>query len=1208
MLTPSTHATVRPFYAFGNTPAVSLTESLPQGVDADILLLGCGDVRHILYTCYAEKGLPKRKLDVTACDIEPMIIARNILLLSLIVKGPGEEAVGSEQIWRIYYHQYLDSEDSELLLKQAEKLLGHSGSLTEWNGSVYGAVIRFVDDNTFSLIRDIWRRWSSAAAKKDDPRYKKQFESDRKASNEFKQKAWGPAGFSYSSAKAGAPMFSTMFGMLTQASETYWKIGLSDPKQSTSGLYPNPLFALAISAIRPLAFADPTLSFHLAPAHAKLTELSPLRLADQTPEDLKVFRTAQLLFKEWTGAFKQLASESRAVVRFTVADCYSLCQTLQCYNDSGSLSGNWFQRESSLEVLKLAEVEYQGSGKTPTKFDAIDTSNISDYSGALTLLVSAGPLLKNKPWSTLYTELMSRDGDADIRKKFEALLCEHTTTIALMLGLVPIEYWTNATALSVMDVAMAAMMDRSERGGVKMQARVAWKLDRYLPGSLPGGETISSLALRMDAEDVANHAFHVYSKMFKHENLSTFAGLTTKSAGKDIMSKNLPFPKYHRGTFVAYLKAVCQSVQTDAGAVGRLLLFKAQSDTSSTLGSNHLQALAIELFSSGVHTDLNLVSTIQRHNTQASFCKWKQIPPTVAVTIIVPAARWQPVYRTARNQDMTLVLEGNVKCSGVNAHHNIFSDVQIAFGTVTTEGSRQDDDFRLTVNEDQDGWLGNSSLIASFSVNTAGLQIDILSTKVSLGIQQSVQAIASFSRDLGMYLCVFEASLLDESRVYVTKYRPGQTGHHVVCGSNSVTKPNVNASTAGQGVTYTVNISPNTGDVTGITGHVDITTEKGKQYLADKTPITLKQATPFTINVVTGAGVIPPYELTYPVPVLKDSCKQRIARKSCYFELIAPIPFPLNHPGLDKLFFPTVLYDASGTPATLNIPHLSLDTLPILALDDKGRIGFLNPLTVFMFSPRELAIRKQITQNSLSPSVRANFKESLMSMIKLSAGLQGGESGLFGLSLPDTGVHMLVMVSAIRLDGPAANIVLDAAVLPLTDELVKSHKLDDFLLVIQTLEMVSMDLNQDELNLWKTALPAFAERCRTWEHLPTCEYVKEKRIPLNIKNGQPVLCSCGTGHFPENYSPLPDWDLAKKYATRVAISPVSCSAFVEDIVDPALVGATGEKEECRACGRGEAKESGGKLLMCTRCKKVKYCSKECQKGDWKTHRMECAEA
>lgn len=56
MLTPSLIAPIKPLYAIGNTPAVSLTRCLPQGVDADILLLGCGDVRHILYTAYAEQG------------------------------------------------------------------------------------------------------------------------------------------------------------------------------------------------------------------------------------------------------------------------------------------------------------------------------------------------------------------------------------------------------------------------------------------------------------------------------------------------------------------------------------------------------------------------------------------------------------------------------------------------------------------------------------------------------------------------------------------------------------------------------------------------------------------------------------------------------------------------------------------------------------------------------------------------------------------------------------------------------------------------------------------------------------------------------------------------------------------------------------------------------------------------------------------------
>ena len=38
------------FYPVGNTPAVSLTQALPPNVSAKVLLLGCGDLRHVLFT------------------------------------------------------------------------------------------------------------------------------------------------------------------------------------------------------------------------------------------------------------------------------------------------------------------------------------------------------------------------------------------------------------------------------------------------------------------------------------------------------------------------------------------------------------------------------------------------------------------------------------------------------------------------------------------------------------------------------------------------------------------------------------------------------------------------------------------------------------------------------------------------------------------------------------------------------------------------------------------------------------------------------------------------------------------------------------------------------------------------------------------------------------------------------------------------------
>jgi hypothetical protein len=43
------------FYPIGNTPAVHLTRGLPYKQCANILLLGCGDVRNILFTVYADQ-------------------------------------------------------------------------------------------------------------------------------------------------------------------------------------------------------------------------------------------------------------------------------------------------------------------------------------------------------------------------------------------------------------------------------------------------------------------------------------------------------------------------------------------------------------------------------------------------------------------------------------------------------------------------------------------------------------------------------------------------------------------------------------------------------------------------------------------------------------------------------------------------------------------------------------------------------------------------------------------------------------------------------------------------------------------------------------------------------------------------------------------------------------------------------------------------
>ena len=49
------------------------------------------------------------------------------------------------------------------------------------------------------------------------------------------------------------------------------------------------------------------------------------------------------------------------------------------------------------------------------------------------------------------------------------------------------------------------------------------------------------------------------------------------------------------------------------------------------------------------------------------------------------------------------------------------------------------------------------------------------------------------------------------------------------------------------------------------------------------------------------------------------------------------------------------------------------------------------------------------------------------------------------------------------------------------------------------------------------------------------------------------------------------------------------------------------KANKRTCGSCQTQEQfRGDFSLCSRCKKVAYCSKDCQKSHWKQHKKECA--
>jgi len=251
-----------------------------------------------------------------------------------------------------------------------------------------------------------------------------------------------------------------------------------------------------------------------------------------------------------------------------------------------------------------------------------------------------------------------------------------------------------------------------------------------------------------------------------------------------------------------------------------------------------------------------------------------------------------------------------------------------------------------------------------------------------------------------------------------------------------------------------------------------------------------------------------------------------------------------------------------------------------------------------MFNTRERAQRDESVAAGSKIDVRMAFRESLFTMFMIFTALQGQQTRLFSLNHTTAGgVHVLVFISNLRMDLGNHTVVLDAAILPLTHEVVP--RISSFLAALVMLNICHIKVDSEELNLWKQALPAMVERCRTWEHQADCEYLPESSIPLSVENGHTVVCSCGNGRFPPDFIlGIPEWSTVSKYFVRAAVSPCFQTPFSEKLFD------FGTLHGCWACGK-EKTDNGVALLSCGKCHKAKYCSADCQRSNWKPHKSHC---
>lgn len=142
----------------------------------------------------------------------------------------------------------------------------------------------------------------------------------------------------------------------------------------------------------------------------------------------------------------------------------------------------------------------------------------------------------------------------------------------------------------------------------------------------------------------------------------------------------------------------------------------------------------------------------------------------------------------------------------------------------------------------------------------------------------------------------------------------------------------------------------------------------------------------------------------------------------------------------------------------------------------------------------------------------------------------------------------------------------------------------------------------EELQLWAALLPTAVERARqTYEHANGCAY----SVP---SDDSPTICSCGMG------KDLPPALLASMRSVkamsggaavttlvyRAALPPLYARPEVSAAKGSVSGGGAGSGVRCAKCSKR------GSCMRCVRCRKVTYCSKECQRQDWKNHKPMCA--
>lgn len=1108
----------------------------------------------------------------------------------------------------------VDEGSLNLLHDQALKLLSTAATAEEWNRGKYGATIRFCDSYTFSQVSKLWRAY--ALRPSDGQAFKEHQEKLRhgfRRAREIQNDLVGGASV-YSGLRSAAPRADVALKDVDSAYETFWKTGSSRQHQQEKLTHYNPMFSTIDPRYVLHYGTDPVIGYHLATAYIGLSGDSLLKPDKKKAGNMGAcFSAAFSQFLEFMKAVQK--SAATLTVRFVISDALALCHTLQhAHVYKGSRSAGWYRGFRTWEPLVLDTDDYSSDSTktaTPLLFDVIDTSNLTDHLGCLNLLTGASPLLKLKPTSTLSTEiLVKRKTNIDEYKK--ELLHGDIPTVALLLSISPVEIWTGTTAVSGFDERLVMEIAGSSQAG---QSRFVLHWKSTASHGTHKNQSCSNhrSPLTFEPKELAKLLFQMFQGIFHCENPIHWLSDTENELQREAYSY------YTRPSFVAILGVIRRQSMVDWDNFMRelynLIMVNMQEYSLSYMAE---MMVYMDLLGLRPVVDSELITRPELSHPSCPLRHWASVPSIMCVTMVVPR-KHLGVFKNMPIQNGSPIVQMVLRALDLRTQ-TYYMNIQAAFGHIKTVGDRYSENLALEVENDDAKWDGRAPLIVSATVpSSVALQKLDLSTEVIFALSHSPHAIANFGSRLGLDLAISRSTLASED-VYITKHRPNMSTHISFSGI-AATSPVPEPVRDETQIQFHAQLTTDQSRLASIMAHVDIAPGKLQDTLRSGAGIQVSQVSTFEISISFTNGTMVK-RVQFPIPISITGGKTRIARKSSYVEYIAPVPSQKENFARPDSLYPIV--QEKGLLG-LRTPHyVSLDQSPILGRQSPSQMSWLSPRLADMFSVRERKTRETHLVAGLNHGdTRISFKDSLVAMFSRFTGTNGAKHhNVLCLNMPQQGgVHVIIFVSSIRLDMSCQNLVMDTAVLPLSMDIME--EMVPIIEDIQELGIVKVTVDEKELELWKHALPAMVERCRSWHHKPSCEYAKIGNIPITTEFAEQFLCSCGRGKFPPGYKvnlPGDLWTKASKYAVRAAISPCFSVPLIEQPFEMKDVSKLNEwrspgngidaeitekldalrlkSGSCFRCNkRGDA--IPGSLLRCGGCKVAEYCSKDCQKADWK---------